>query len=166
MFNKILSVSKNKKEYEILLLFDEPIPSCKIDSLIYKNNKWFFVYKTYSPIDITDKNDDLNLVIYGHISDLQLEDASSLNPLSVNIKINSFNEYINFLNLQIKADKEYRKQFKKKLKYNRELENSIQLNVVELLNKDYNNDDIKKENITYIANIYRQNDDFTIFSAV
>ena len=167
MFKKILNVFKNKyKLYETTLLFDEPIPSCKIDSLLYEDKNWKFCYKVNSPIDLNDNTENLNLAIYGHISDLELIKRDTLHEKSCNIKINSLNDYIKYLTLQIEADKKYREEFMKKIEYNNELKNNLQLNVVELSNKNYSNEELQKMRITYIAGIYDQNEHNTIFKAV
>lgn len=167
MFKKISNIFNNKKEYEIILDFDEPIPSCRIDSLKYIDGKWIFCYKVYSPVDfLNGDTSKLELSIYGHISDLQLVKNDSLNSLSANIKIDSLDEYLNYLKLQVEADKNYRKEFMQKIEYNNELKNNLQLNVVELLNKDYSNKELKKLDVNYIADIYELKNNSTIFSAV
>ena len=152
-----------------LLKFEEPIPSCRIHSLAFEDGKINFVYAVNTPREITDSMES-PLAVYEHISDLKLVEASELHELSVNIKINSLAQYLEFLQKQQKADADYRKSFFDLLKYNSEaienLNKNLMNNSIKLEKRNYDNDELTKLGVNYIASILEEDNNYAVYAAV
>lgn len=80
-----------------------PVPSCACYRIIFKDNKWYYIYRFRCP----KKSKLVNgLYVYGHILQLNLTDKVSVN--SINIKVSSIDELRNLLYLQKEEDNKFR----------------------------------------------------------
>lgn len=147
------------------LRFNHPIPSCEIYALEFDKNSnssspWTFIYAINTPKELNN-NEDLNLIIYGYISDLWIKEKDYVHPESINIRINSLDEYLNYLELQYKTDNLYREEW---IKNNPD----ATPNTICLENKNYNNNDLKKLNIHFISSIFSMDNEnnTTIFTGI
>lgn len=98
---------------ELLLRSCIPIPSCKLSYIDYENNCFMFNYIinfTYSTLkkdilfDFVNGNTDTVFYWYGPVYNLNIKDAKDINEDYFNITINSLEEMINQLKIQINAD--------------------------------------------------------------
>lgn len=148
------------------LKFENPIPSCEIFEINYNNekNNWEFIYSINTTKEITNNSNQENFIVYGHISDLIIKNVSSVvYGDSVNIEFNTLDEYIEILENQRIIDLAYRNAWEKA---NPEIAEKGPNNTIKLENKDYNNNELKKLNVHYIASIIYKNNNETIFAAV
>lgn len=141
--------------------FKKPIPSCEIYELKYneETKEWIFIYLLNTPFELTDKPFEKELIIYDYISDLYLKYKDELHKDSVNIPINSKNQYLELLEKQRKTDIEYRE------KWMKENPNAVP-NLIEVKNKSYTNSELIDLDIHYIASIWSEEDLFTTFAAI
>lgn len=137
-------------------IFDEPIPSCAIHELQFADGKWKFVYAVKLPHEIKPGQKNLGFVIYEGISDLQLRNKSDLNPSSVNIPIDSYEEYIGYLDKQRDADLEYRRLYKQK-------NPGKKGSTFRLSNMPHSCNDLKRMGVHNIVSIESQEPDETEF---
>ena len=140
-----------------MLEFNHPIPSCKIHSLKYENNKWTFIYALNTPFELTNKNTE-NLIIYEYICDLNVK-KDDLHKESINIKFKTLDEYLYYLNKQYEEDIKFREKY---LKNNPDAEPST----ITLENRNYTVEELLNKNVNYIANIVKKEDNLTIFAAI
>lgn len=141
-----------------MLRFDKPIPSCGIHELKFVNNSWEFIYALLTPIELTNENDQ-ELLIYEYISDLKLVTSDVVNLKSINLRIKTYDEYLELLKRQAEADIEFREEWKK---------NNPEAvpNKVTLDNQHYTHGDLLRLNVNFIASIIEQNDTCTVFAAI
>lgn len=136
---------------------DNPVPSCVIQNLLWDedNKRWSYEYYVTIPNKIEIDEDgkfSKDLYVYGHIQELKLVDTVTKN--SINISVKSVDDIKRMIDVQYKADIEYRNQW---------IEN----------NPDYidNVFTIQVENKTqyseynHIISIKEQNEDHTVFIA-
>lgn len=140
------------------LKFEDPIPSCKINSLEFTDNKWFFIYALEVPYDINNENEK-ELIIYGHISDLSIGTKDEVHEESVNIKIKTLNDILNLLKVQREEDEKYRKIWRS--------ENPEAIpNIITLENKSYSNKELVEAEVSYISGIEAINSNTTEFIGI
>lgn len=155
------------------LEFNEPIPSCEINSLVWKGDGWKFVYAIDTDEEITDKNPSNDggsrFIVYGHISNLTVRKSGNESINSINISFNTLSEYKALLNSLSEEDKKYREKFLAENKDQMEELTKKKENYIRILkNKNYSykelrtvSEDIltyvdnKESKVTYIASLER-----------
>lgn len=96
----------------IKVKIDYPIPSCKLNKLIWndKEKKWEFEYviTNKSKIKITPDNKK-DLYVYSHISNLTITDK--INQGSINIIVHTLDDILKLMEKQAEQDKLYREKW-------------------------------------------------------
>ena len=148
------------------LKFDELIPSCQIFELNFNELKgvWEFVYAVNTPFELTNDEDQEELLIYEYISDLYLKETTFVHGESINIRVKSLDQYKEILERQREVDLAYRDAWKKE-NPNDEIPDE---NYITLENRNYNHRELEKMGIHFISAIYKQNNhaDKTTFIAI
>ena len=140
------------------LKFESPIPSCEIHSLSFEDGKWYYTYALNTPFELTNEN-DRELIIYEYISDLYLRLPDTVHPESVNLRIKTLDEYLEWLEKQRLADISYRMEWKKK-------HPNAKPNIVKLRNQNYDHDSLLDNGVHYIASMINNDGEFTEFAAI
>lgn len=148
-----------------ILKFKEPIPSSFIHALEYDENskEWTYCYALNTPFELTNENTK-ELLIYEFICDLHLEENSTVNDESVNIKIKTLDEYLRLLDLQIEVDKKYRKDWLEENKNNEEV--NTEPNTFSIENRDYTYEELRRIGINYISFLVESDKEISIFAGV
>ena len=144
-----------------ILEFEEPIPSCRIYSMLYRNNKWIYCYAIETPKEITNDNEE-ELLIYGYISDLTVKLGKNQHKDSVNIYFKTLDELLNILKLQREADIKFREEWKKQNPDAKIADFATRI----LENRDYSHKELKKLDVNFVASVIEQKEDKTKFAAI
>lgn len=91
------------------LVFDKPIPSCDLYRLIWDENKkdWKYEFEVLIQSDKElDNSEGQKFYVYGHVLSLML--VKDVTKNSINIEINSYDEYYDLLLKQQEQDEMYR----------------------------------------------------------
>lgn len=141
-----------------LLKFNEPIPSCSINSIEFIDGKWVFNYALNTPFELTDDNRN-DLIVYEYISDLFVKNAEGLHHESVNVHFKTLTEYLSLLKRQQEEDINFR------IAWKENNPDALPLTIT-LENKNYSLQELKKLNVNFIASIVNLDSEFTEFAAI
>lgn len=134
-----------------ILGFEQPIPSCFIHNIEFKEGKVIYNYLVDTPVELTD-NMDVELVIYNQISYLRLVLKEEMTNLSANIPIQSLSEYRYYLDKQREADIRMREVFKKN-------HPEATPRTIVLDKKDYSRDELFNLDVEYVMEVLFETED-------
>lgn len=140
---------------------DEPIPSCEIHSLEFENENWKYIYAISVPYELTNNDNNVELIVYSFISNLDLRE-DTMSGLSANVRVKALDEYMLLLEKQRNVDLEYREKW---------LESNPDATISEyskrvLTNKSHSLSELKELEVQYISKILYKDDNQTTFAAI
>lgn len=139
------------------ITFEEPIPTCRIFSLTFDGGKWRYHYRVETPVELKG---ELDLVIYGHVSDLYLVHSNDIKDGGVNIPVKSLENYVKLLELQREKDLLFRKLWLEK----NPGRTIGERNRVKLENRDYPAEELRELGIMYVSSELEHSDMMTEFA--
>lgn len=141
-----------------ILKFSDPIPSCEIYSLEFEGGRWSYIYALNTPFELTNSNNQ-ELIIYEYICDLHLRLPDSVHPESVNLRIKTLDEYLEWLEKQRNADVDYRMKWIEK-------NPDEKPNTITLENRSYTHIELTKIGVHYVAGLIDNDGENSTFAAI